>query len=88
MRCIKMQALASVTSVQRLSVAEGSPNLLGRQYRRLVASLNGIASKMEGGRKLTVQDEQLLALAQGWAHAATHSIFFYCRHMHLSLPFC
>lgn len=42
-------------------------------------SLNGIADTMEGTRKLTVQDEQLLALAQGWAHAATHSIFFYYR---------
>ena len=51
-----------------------------------MASLNGIASKMEGGRKLTVQDEQLLALAQGWAHAATHSIFFYYRHIHLPAP--
>ena len=48
-----------------------------------MASLNGIACKMEGGRKLTVQDEQLLALAHGWAHAATHSIFFYYRHIHL-----
>ena len=41
---------------------------------------------MKGGQKLTVQDEQLLALAQGWAHAATHSIFFYYRHIHLPAP--
>ena len=44
-----------------------------------MVSLNGIAEHMEGVRKLNVQDEQLLALGQGWAHAATHSIFFYYR---------
>lgn len=42
-------------------------------------SLNGVADKMEDTQQLTMQDEQLLALAQGWAHAATHSIFFYYR---------
>ena len=42
-------------------------------------SLNGIAEHMEGVRKLNAQDEQLLALGQGWAHAAAHSIFFYYR---------
>ena len=44
-----------------------------------MVSLNGIAEHMEGVRKLNAQDEQLLALGQGWAHAATHSIFFYYR---------
>lgn len=44
-----------------------------------MASLNGLAEHMEGVRKLNTQDEQLLALGQGWAHAATHSIFFYYR---------
>ena len=44
-----------------------------------MVSLNGLAEHMEGVRQLNVQDEQLLALGQGWAHAATHSIFFYYR---------
>ena len=44
-----------------------------------MVSLNGIAEHMEGVRKLNAQDEQLLALGQGWAHAATHSIYFYYR---------
>ena len=44
-----------------------------------MVSLNGIAKHMEGVRQLSVQDEQLLALGQGWAHAGTHSIFFYYR---------
>ena len=47
--------------------------------RRLVLVLNSIADKMEGAHRLTTEDEGLLALAQGWAHATTHSIFFYYR---------
>ncbi|CAK0780148.1 hypothetical protein CVIRNUC_004949 [Coccomyxa viridis] len=46
-------------------------------HRRLVLVLNSIADKMEGAHRLTTEDEGLLALAQGWAHATTHSIFFY-----------
>ena len=58
--------------------------------------LNNIADKMKGAHRLTVEDEGLLALAQGWAHATTHSIFFYYRclihicctsaHLHVSTP--
>ena len=47
--------------------------------RRLVLVLNRIADQMEGANRLTTEDEGLLALAQGWAHATTHSIFFYYR---------
>ena len=56
--------------------------------RRLVLVLNSIADKMEGAHRLTIEDEGLLALAQGWAHATTHSIFFYYRcliHRHAAL---
>jgi hypothetical protein len=77
---------SSTSVIKGFLSAEEPLTLLGCQCRRLVASLNGIARKMEGGRKLTVQDEQLLALAQGWAHAATHSIFFFYRHIHLPAP--
>ena len=55
--------------------------------RRMVLVLNSIADKMEGAHRLTVEDEGLLALAQGWAHATTHSIFFYYRCLiHTSCP--
>ena len=55
--------------------------------RRLVLVLNSIADKMEGAHRLTGEDEGLLALAQGWAHATTHSIFFYYRCLtHTSCP--
>ena len=47
--------------------------------RRLVLVLNSITDRMEGAHRLTTEDEGLLALAQGWAHATTHSIFFYYR---------
>ena len=56
--------------------------------RRLVLVLNSIADKMEGAHRLTIEDEGLLALAQGWTHATTHSIFFYYRcltHRHAAL---
>ena len=60
--------------------------------RRLVLVLNSIADKMEGAHRLTAEDEGLLALAQGWAHATTHSIFFYYRclthQLHICVPAC
>ncbi|EIE26907.1 Aph-1, partial [Coccomyxa subellipsoidea C-169] len=46
-------------------------------HRKLVVALGQVAEKMEGAGRITREDEQLLALAQGWAHGATHSLFFY-----------
>ena len=47
--------------------------------RKLLVALGQVAVKMEGAGRITREDEQLLALAQGWAHGATHSLFFYYR---------
>ena len=44
-----------------------------------MVALGHVAEKMEGAGRITREDEQLLALAQGWAHGATHSLFFYFR---------
>lgn len=44
-----------------------------------MVTLGHIAEKIEGAGRITREDEQLLALAQGWAHGATHSLFFYYR---------
>lgn len=46
-------------------------------HRKLLVALGQVAEKMEEAGRISREDEQLLALAQGWAHGATHSLFFY-----------
>lgn len=53
--------------------------------RKLLVALGQVAEKMEGAGRISREDEQLLAMAQGWAHGATHSLFFYYRSSVLSL---
>lgn len=53
-----------------------------------MVALGQVAEKMEGAGRITREDEQLLALAQGWAHGATHSLFFYFRSVHALLTPC